>query len=516
MQAKISKRSVDAATPEQGWLWDTEIKGFGLRVRSLEHKTYVVEYRPGVGGRSAPKRRYSIGRHGDIGPGGKPWTPDTARDEAKRILGLVANGRDPAADRSAAKTAETVAELCTRFLEEHASEHKKASSVAADRRNIRNHILPLLGKLKVGDVSRGDVDRFKRAVAQGKTAKEERDEDGALKLRVRGGTGAANRCLAILSKMFNLAEVWGLRPDGSNPTRHVEKYAERKVERLLSAEDLERLGDALRDAELRCGASEALDAEIAAARQNKNRAKARDLAATRRDLGFVPSRSAIAAVRLLVFTGARLSEILGLRWEWIDFERGEARLPDSKTGAKVLHLPPPALEVLAGLQRLKDNPYVIVGERPRAALVNLEKPWRAIRKAATVYQWAATEGAVGELVERLAKAAGKQPTFEECQLAAGDAELELPEGLSNVRLHDLRHAFASVGAASGMGLPIIGKMLGHSQAQTTARYAHLAADPVKAAAAAVAGKIASAMSGKNSTGAEGGNVVALGTNGRKA
>ena len=151
-----------------------------------------------------------------------------------------------------------------------------------------------------------------------------------------------------------------------------------------------------------------------------------------------------------MFTGARLGEVLGLRWEWIDLERGEARLPDSKTGAKTLHLPPPALAVLAELPRLDTNPHVIIGQKPGAALVNLEKPWRAIRHAA---------------------------------------------GLDDVRLHDLRHAFASVAASSGMGLPIIGKMLGHTQAATTHRYAHLASDPVKAAAAAVAGKIAAAMSG---------------------
>jgi integrase len=153
----------------------------------------------------------------------------------------------------------------------------------------------------------------------------------------------------------------------------------------------------------------------------------------------------VAAVKLLVFTGARLGEVLNLEWGWIDFERGEVRLPDSKTGAKTLHLPLPAL---ADLPRLDDNPHVIVGQKAGAALVNLEKPWRAIR--ATV-------------------------------------------GLDDVRLHDLRHAFASVAASSGMGLPIIGKMLGHTQAATTARYAHLASDPVKAAAAAVAGKIAAAM-----------------------
>ncbi|HZK90155.1 MAG TPA: site-specific integrase [Stellaceae bacterium] len=230
-----------------------------------------------------------------------------------------------------------------------------------------------------------------------------------------------------MSTMFNLAERWGLRPDGSNPCRHVDKYPQHRRERFLSPAELARLGDAL--------------------------------------VAYDGSPYTVAAVKLLVFTGARLGEILGLRWEWIDFERGEARLPDSKTGAKTLHLPPPALAVLAGLPRLDGNPYVIAGAKPGAALVNLEKPWRAIRQSA---------------------------------------------GLDDVRLHDLRHAFASVAASSGMGLPIIGKMLGHSQPATTARYAHLASDPVKAAAAAVAGKIAAAMSGSGGEpGKDGATVLPL-------
>jgi integrase len=235
-----------------------------------------------------------------------------------------------------------------------------------------------------------------------------------------------NRVIAVLSKMFNLAEKWGLRPDGSNPCRHIERFAERHRERMLSAAELGRLGDAL--------------------------------------AAYSGSPYSVAAIKLLVFTGARLGEVLGLEWDWIDIERGEARLPDSKTGAKTLHLPPPALAVLADLPRLDGNPYVIVGKRKGASLVNLEKPWRAIRKSA---------------------------------------------GLDDVRLHDLRHAFASVAASSGMGLPIIGKMLGHTQPATTARYAHLASDPVKAAAAAVAGKIAAAMSlgGRGERDKDSGSVV---------
>jgi integrase len=388
---RITKRAVEAMTPGATdlYLWDDEIKGFGLKTTPLGHKVYLVQYR--LGGRASRLRRATIGKHG------VPWTPDTARKEAKSILGEIAQGVDVAAVRAAKRqaTAEatTMAELATRFLTEHAEAKRKDRTSAEYRRLLDRIILPALGKLQAAAVTRQDIARLHHSL--------------------RTTPYQANRVLATLSKMFNLAEVWGDRPDGSNPCRHVEKFPERKRERFLSADELSRLGDAL---------------------------------ASYKGSPFVP-----ALIKLLVFTGARLNEILTLEWSSVDTVRGEARIADSKTGAKIVHLPPPALSVLAELPRLSGNPYVIAGERLGRHLVNAEKPWRAIRSAA---------------------------------------------GLDDVRLHDLRHAFASVAAASGMGLPIIGKMLGHSQAQTTHRYAHLAADPVKAAAATVAGKIAEAMNGK--------------------
>jgi integrase len=388
MQGRITKRSVDALRPDgaETVLWDSELKGFGVRVQKSAGKTYILKYRAGQG-RNAPQRKYTIGKHGAL-------TPDEARAEAKRLLALVTRGKDPAADKAAAKAAPTVAALAQRFLFEQVELKRKASTAREYHRLLDNVIVPALGRRKVADVTRTDVQRLHQSR--------------------RGTPVEANCALRLLSALFTFAERDGERPGGSNPCRYVERFPQKQHERFLSADEMARLGDVL--------------------------------------ASYGGSPYVTAAIKLLVFTGARLGEILGLQWEWVDFERGEARLPDSKTGAKTVHLPPPALTVLEALPRVEGNRYVIVGGIAGAALANLQKPWRAIRKAA---------------------------------------------GLEDVRLHDLRHAFASVGVASGMGLPIIGKLLGHSQWQTTQRYAHLASDPVKAAAVSIAGKIDAAMrSGK--------------------
>jgi integrase len=225
----------------------------------------------------------------------------------------------------------------------------------------------------------------------------------------------SNRVLAILSKFFNWAENQGYCANGSNPCRHVEKYREEKRERFLSEDEMKRLGDALNEAE--------------------------ELKTT--------SPWIVAAIRLLAFTGARLSEIRTMKWDYVDLERGTVRLPDSKTGKKTIYLNEQAIDVLEKIPRLEGNPYVICGNIPGAHLINLQKPWRRIRKAA---------------------------------------------GLEDVRIHDLRHSFASAAVAGGMSLPMIGALLGHSQPQTTARYAHLGQDPLLAASDAVGNRISNALS----------------------
>jgi integrase len=391
--ANITKRAVDAAKARStdSYLWDRELHGFGLKVTPAGSKVYLVQYQ--LGGRKGRTRRITIGRHGEI-------TPTFARVEAKRLLGEIAVGRDPAAERDKTQASKSLAVVLEQFMAEHVRLKLKASTAREYERIARLYIVPRIGRRPLGELTRQDIARLHHELAS--------------------TPYQANRTLALLSKFFGWAEKHGLRLDGSNPCRHVEKYREGRRERFLSQTELGRLGDALRKAE-----------------QDKS-----------------CSPWVIAAIRLLIFTGARRNEILTLRWEYVSEEHECLMLPDSKTGRKVIHLNPPALALLRAIPRLEGNPYVICGETTGRHLVNLEKPWQRIRETAR---------------------------------------------LDELRLHDLRHSFASVAASGGQSLVVIGKMLGHSQPATTARYAHLADDPVKAASDAVGRRIASAMAGENAT-----------------
>ena len=392
---KLTKRLVEGIEPQAQVIvvWDSKIPGFGVRVRPSGRRVYILKYR----NRQGRQRKPNIGLHG-------VFTVDEARKLAGQWLRDVGHGLDPAAARQADRKMPAVKALAERYLTDHAEVRKRPSSVANDRRLIEKRVLPAIGSVGVNAVTRTDIDRLHQSLR--KTPYE------------------ANRTLALLSKMFNLAELWGLRPDGSNPCRHIKRFKEQKRERFLSADELGRLGEVLVEAEK-------AQAELP---------------------------SVMSCIWLLIFTGCRLSEILTLRWDDVDFEAQCLRLPMSKTGSKVVHLGAPALEVLAGIDRVEGNPYVIVGQKARTHLVNMQKPWRRIRKRA---------------------------------------------GLDDVRLHDLRHTFASFGAGAGLSLPIIGKMLGHTQPQTTQRYAHLAPDPVKQAVVEVSATIAAAMRGQK------GEVVSL-------
>lgn len=368
---KLTKRTVEALQSEAKdyFVWDNTVAGFGVRVMPSGAKTYQAQYRKG--GRT---RRISIGRHGRI-------TVDQARNLAKEIMGRVAKGENPADEISLNRKAPTVAALCERFIECHVSERCKASTQREYQRAIDLFIIPAIGSFKTHDVTRQDVSE--------------------LHYKFRDKPYQANRTLGVLSKMFNLAEAWGLRPDGTNPCRHVAKYKEVKRERFLSSMELQTLGDILNHVEIEGSESPYI----------------------------------IAALRLLILTGCRLSEIQTLKWEYITAVGME--LPDTKTGARRIPLPDAARAVLSSIHHLPDNPYVIVGTVPGQFATDFQRPWRRIRKLA---------------------------------------------GLDDVRIHDLRHTYASNAVSAGMPIQMVGRLLGHTQLQTTMRYAHLADDSVRKAA----------------------------------
>lgn len=376
---KLTKRTVEALESRESdyLIWDSEIAGFGIRVFSSGRKSYLVQYR--AGGRT---RRRSIGQHGVL-------TAHEARTEARNLLGEVARGGNPSEDRQRNLRAPTVSSLCDRFLDEYAEHHCKPSTRKGYEIVVRTCIKPRLGSRKIVDVNRSEVVEFHH--------------------NLRDRPYMANRAASILSKMFNLAEDWGMRTDGTNPARRIRKFREEEKKRYLSDAEQARLGNVL---------AEALE--------------------TGRETPY-----AVSAIYLLLLTGCRLGEILSLQWDFVTAQHLE--LPDSKTGRRRIPLPREAYEIIAALPRRDGNPYVILGETEKGHLVNLQKPWLRIRKAA---------------------------------------------GLEDVRMHDLRHTYASVAVMSGVDPFLLKEIMGHKNLQTTLRYAHFADEAVRNAAGSVAASLA--------------------------
>ncbi len=378
---KITKRTVDAIVPQERErvVWDDEIKGFGVRVHPTGRKVYIVKYR-----HRGKAVKATIGPHG-------PIAPAVARARAAEIITAARTGKDPVAGGRYGAKAPTLREVVERFLTEYVPTHCKPGTAEGYCSALEIHVVPRLGNRRVADIERGDI--------------------AALHHELRATRYQANRTVQVLSRIFTLAEVWGLRPGGSNPCRHVKRFREDKRERFLSDKEYKRLGAALAESG---------------------------------EKGLEPPL-VVAAIRLLMLTGCRKAEILTLRWEHVDLDAGELRLPDSKTGAKIVHLGDPAIAVLRDLPRPDDSPWVITGSKRDRPLHDLNYWWKRIR---------------------------------------GRAKLD------GVRIHDLRHSYASGGLLVGEGLPMIGKLLGHNHVHTTARYAHLANDPLKSAANRIASRIA--------------------------
>jgi integrase len=315
------------------------------------------------------------------------WTTTAARAEARRLRHLISEGGDPLAELEAERAAPTMVELIDRFEAEHLP--RRRESTAADyRKTLSKHIRPHFGAhTRVADVSFADIDALHR------------------KVTVAGYPYAANRAISILSKMFNLAIRWRMRSD--NPAKGVERNAEHHRRRYLSGAELDRLTKALAE---------------------------------------YPDRQAVDAIRVLLMTGCRKGEALGMRWVDLDLTAGVWTKPPTSTKQGREHEVPlaaPVRQLLSEIQKSQNTPgtFVFPGPGRSGHLTTLQKPWARICKAA---------------------------------------------GITGLRPHDLRHSFASQLVSGGASLPLIGALLGHSNPATTHRYAHLFDDPQRAAVEKVA------------------------------
>jgi integrase len=435
--------------PDKGarTIWDSELTGFGVRVFAPTKKdprgarSFFLNYRvDGV------ERRFTIGKLGD-------WTALAARQEAKQIRRAVDMGEDPALAKRERREAPTVQDLADRYEREHLPK-KSLSSQKNDKAMIRAVFARFkIGPRRVSEIGYGDIAAIHAAItADGKPVR-------------------ANRILAVLSKMFALAllpaegetKPWRDQAQG-NPCKGVARNQEEGCERFFSTAELAALSDGI-------------DA-----------------------YGATPAANAI---RLVFLTGCRPGEAMTATWDQFDTEPGVWVKPSQHTKQRKVHrvpLPPPALELIARVRAQREteprataSPYVFPGQKTGAPLKQLRSAWEAIVSTASVAMWRESKDTeIASIVADLEKALDAPVSALDVQAEAKRRGVALPPALTDARLYDARHTFASVGAAGGLGLPIIGRLLGHTQTRTTQRYAHLADDPLREAAAKISGVIAGA------------------------
>jgi integrase len=354
------------------------VTGFGVRVTATGQRSFILNY--WVRGL---ERRYTIGRFPE-------FKVSVARNKAKELKREIAGGGDPVLDEREEREAPTMRDLIARWRAVKAPKKTSERSRREDESLIRQWIDPELGNRKVAELRSRDIDRLHQMIT------------------AHGTPVRANRTIALVKHLFNLAVRWEMRAD--NPAIGVEWNHEEPVERYLENAELERL--------------------IAA-------------------LAADPNQTAANAIRLILLTGARSGEVFKASWPEFDLEAGVWKKRSSHTKVKRSHrvpLSPEAVQLLIGMkeqveaqaqkQRSLPSRYLFPAERREDHIVSVKSTWLRV-----------------------------------CRVA----------GLAEIRVHDLRHSFASLAVNAGVQLEVIGKLLGHTQLKTTMRYAHLSDDPLRAA-----------------------------------
>ncbi|MFN0263970.1 tyrosine-type recombinase/integrase [Tepidamorphus sp. 3E244] len=415
----LSKRIVDTekADGKRRIVWDSAVAGFGLLVLPSGTKSFVLQYRNSHG----RSRRMTLGRYGTL-------TVDQARKCARELLVDVSKNRDPIALKVQKRTAPKVKDLFDKYLIDHVERHNAPSTQATIRDLVQRIILPKIGTLPADAVTRADVAKLHSGMAS--------------------IPRQANYVLSVISKAFNCAEAWGMRSEFSNPVRGIKRYKENHRDRFLDDQELTRLGAVLNEAE-KLGLPWAIKAPA-----SKQKHLPKDVETRRTPVDpFV-----LAAIRLLLFTGARLSEVLTLEWRHVDLDARTLSLPARKGGGRALHpMNEATAKILEGILQFEDSPFVLPRVRdPQRHLAKevVENAWQRVRHHA-----------------------------------------QIPD----VRLHDLRHTVGTFAARSGGNAFLIGHLLRHANISMTSRYVNRDMDPIRSLSDELGERIAAGLAGSNGT-----------------